>query len=69
MHIQISYAKGSRKENTPGLDFCGFLIIIDIPRLIKGFEKPITSSLTSVIVNGAIAISAFCNGSKTNNVI
>lgn len=38
--------------------------MIDIPRLIKGFEKSITSSLTRVMVNGAIAISAFCKGNK-----
>ena len=38
--------------------------MIEIPRLIKGFEKSITSSLTRVMVNGAIAISAFCKGNK-----
>lgn len=59
MHIQISYAKGSKKENTPGLDFWGFLIIMDIPKLIKGLEKSMTSSRTKVMVRGATAISAF----------
>lgn len=38
--------------------------MIEIPRLMKGLEKSITSSLTRVIVNGAIAISAFCKGKK-----
>lgn len=58
MHIQISYASGSRKEKTPGLDFCGFLIMMEMPKLMKGLEKSITSSRTRVIVRGATAISA-----------
>ena len=41
--------------------------MIEIPRLMKGFEKSITSSLTRVIVNGAMAISAFCKGRKKKN--
>lgn len=43
--------------------------MIDIPRLIKGFEKSITSSLTRVIVNGAIAISAFCKGKQRKLIV
>lgn len=34
-------------------------IIIDMPKLMKGLEKSMTSSRTKVIVRGAIAISAF----------
>ncbi len=37
----------------------GFLIMMEMPKLMKGFEKSMTSSRTSVIVNGATAISAF----------
>lgn len=34
--------------------------MMEIPNDMKGLEKSITSSRTSVIVRGAIAISAFC---------
>ena len=57
-HIQISYDKGYMKEKTPGISLVGFLIIILIPKLMKGLEKSITLSLTDVMVKGAIAKSA-----------
>lgn len=41
------------------MDFCGFLIMMEIPKDMKGLEKSITSSRTRVIVRGATAISAF----------
>ena len=34
------------------------LIMIDIPRLMKGLEKSMTCSLSAVIVSGAMARSA-----------
>lgn len=46
------------------MDFCGFLIMMEIPKDMKGLEKSITSSRTRVIVRGAIAISAFCRRTK-----
>ncbi len=33
--------------------------MMEIPKLMNGFEKSMTSSLTKVIVSGATAISAF----------
>jgi hypothetical protein len=33
--------------------------MIEMPKLIKGLEKSMTSSRTNVIVRGAMAISAF----------
>ena len=45
-------------EKTPGTSFSGFLIMILIPRLMKGLEKSMTFSLTEVIVSGAMAKSA-----------
>lgn len=33
--------------------------MIEMPKLMKGLEKSMTSSRTKVIVRGAIAISAF----------
>lgn len=40
------------------------MIIIEMPKLMKGFEKSITSSRTSVIVSGATAMSALCGGGE-----
>ncbi len=57
-HIHISYDRGYMKEKTPGISFVGFLIMMLIPRLMKGLLKSITLSRTDVIVNGAIARSA-----------
>jgi hypothetical protein len=45
-------------EKIPGFFFCGFLIIIEIPKDMKGFVKSMTRSRADVMVNGAIAISA-----------
>lgn len=47
------------------MDFWGFLIMMEMPKDIKGFEKSITSSRTRVMVSGATAISAFW-GEKSN---
>lgn len=41
--------------------------MIDMPKLMKGLEKSMTSSRTKVIVRGAIAISAFCKRKDTEN--
>ena len=46
-------------ENTPGFCFSGFLIMILMPRDMKGFEKSISRSLIEVMVSGATARSAF----------
>ena len=40
--------------------FSGFLIIMEIPRLINGLEKSITRSRIEDIVRGARARSASC---------
>lgn len=40
------------------MDFWGFFIIMEMPKLINGLEKSITSSRTRVMVRGATAISA-----------
>lgn len=58
---QISCDSGFMKLNTPGVCLIGFLIIIDIPSDMNGFEKSITLSLSAVIVIAAMAISASCN--------
>ena len=63
-HIQISYDSGYIKENTPGTSLVGFLIMMEIPRLMNGFEKSITRSRSDVMVNGAIAMSASCGERK-----
>ena len=59
IHIQIFASNGSINENTPGFIISGFLIIILIPKFMKGLEKSTTFSLSYVIVNGAMQISAF----------
>ena len=45
-------------ENTPGFCLSGFLIMMEMPRFMKGFEKSNTLSRTDEIVIGAIAMSA-----------
>ena len=45
-------------ENTPGISFSGFLIMMLMPRLMKGLEKSMTRSRTEEIVSGATAMSA-----------
>ncbi len=57
-HIQISYESGYMKEKTPGTSLVGFLIMMEIPRLMNGLEKSMTRSRREVIVRGAIAKSA-----------
>lgn len=57
---QISLDNGFRKLNTPGFCLTGFLIIIEMPRDMKGLLKSITRSRSDVIVIDAIAISASC---------
>ena len=46
------------KEKTLGGSFDGLLIMMLIPRLMKGFEKSMTLSLSAVMVRGAMAMSA-----------
>ena len=60
IHIQISLERGAMKEKTPGFCFSGFLIIMEMPRLINGLEKSITSSRIEDMVRGARARSACC---------
>ena len=43
--------------------------MMEIPRLINGFEKSMTSSRTSVIVSGATAISALWKKKTKNKTI
>lgn len=59
-HTQISLLRGFRKLNTPGFCFIGFLIMMLIPKDMKGLLKSITRSRSDVIVMGAIAMSASC---------
>lgn len=61
--LSTSLESGSMKENTLGFCFSGFLIMMLIPRFMKGVEKSTTRSLTDVIVRSPIAISALCNHS------
>lgn len=58
---QISWERGSMKEKTWGGSFSGFLIMMLIPKLMYGLVKSSTFSLSDVIVNGAIAMSASWN--------
>ena len=48
------------KLNTPGFSFTGFLIMMEMPRVMKGLVKSITRSLEDVMVRGAMAMSASC---------
>jgi hypothetical protein len=48
------------KENVCVFLFVGFFIMMLIPRLIKGFVKSTTLSLSDEIVMPAKATSAFC---------
>ena len=59
IQIQIIGLRGSIKENTPGLVISGFLIIILIPKFMKGLVKSMAISRSYVIVRGAIQKSAF----------
>jgi len=54
------------KEKTPGFCFSGFLIMMLMPRFMKGLLKSMTLSRADDIVNGAIAKSASCR--STNSV-
>ena len=45
------------KLKTPGFCFTGFLIMMLIPNVMKGFEKSMIRSLAEVMVSGAKAIS------------
>lgn len=49
------------KEKILNSCFSGFLIIIDIPVVMKGLEKSTARSLSWVMVNGATAMSAVWN--------
>ena len=49
---------GYIKEKIPGFSLSGFFIIILIPVCMNGFVKSTTLCLSSVIVSGAMAISA-----------
>lgn len=60
MQIQILASRGSMKENTPGFMISGFLIMILIPKFIKGLVKSTTFSRVYRIVSGAIQMSASC---------
>lgn len=55
---QMECERGSMKLNTPGFCFSGFLIMMEMPRLIKGLLKSMTLSRMEVMVSGAMARSA-----------
>jgi len=59
-HSQTSRERGSKKLNTCGICFTGLLIMMLMPNEANGFVKSITRSLSAVMVNGAMAISASC---------
>jgi hypothetical protein len=48
-------------ENTPGFSLSGFLIIMLMPVFIKGLVKSTARCLSSLMVKGAMAMSAFYN--------
>lgn len=58
-HSQTELESGDMKENTPGFSLSGFLIMMLIPVFMKGLVKSTARCLSSLIVNGAMAISAF----------
>ncbi len=66
MHIQISLESGAMKEKTPGFCFSGFLIMMEMPRLMNGLEKSITLSRIEEMVRGARAKSASCKKEETS---
>lgn len=55
---QISCERGLRKLKTPGFCFIGFLIMMEMPRDMKGLLKSMTRSLSEVMVMGAMVKSA-----------
>lgn len=55
---QISLERGLRKLKTPGFCLTGFLIMMLMPRDMKGLLKSMTLSLSEVMVIEAMAISA-----------
>ena len=55
-----SAESGFMNEKTPGFSLTGFWIMMLMPRLMNGLLKSMTRSRADVIVNGAIARSAFC---------
>lgn len=57
-HSQTSRERGSKKLNTCGICLTGLLIIMLMPNEANGFVKSTTRSLSAVMVNGAIAMSA-----------
>jgi len=53
-------------ENTPGFCFSGFLIMMLMPSCMNGLLKSTTRSRSDVIVNGAMAMFAFCISTHKN---
>ena len=50
MYIQMSVDSGCMKLNTENSCFSGFLIMIEMPVVIKGFEKSTTRSRSSKLI-------------------
>ncbi len=68
-YIHISVLRGCMKEKTENSCLSGSLIMIDIPVLMKGFEKSTTRSRARLIVNGATARSASSNSIESSTVM